>query len=318
MIPYEIHKILFKIGDRFAIFTWGVMFAIAWIFAGYFIYMNAKSNKDVDINKAMQFLLATFVGVLFGSRLFHYFGPWGYGSFYERIKLMFSPKGGWVAYGGIIFGLVFSYAYSKMKKINFLRYCDILAPAIPLGLFMGRFGCFLAGCCFGAETNVLWAIERFGTTIHPSQLYAAFAELIVFVIMLELARRHKAERRYDGYLVFSAILLYSIARFMTEFFRGDYGINVYHFGFTFSQLISIILVIFFGTMMLLNQGKSRGAVPKIDKDMKLSYLLVSGGGMLSIISLLFVNMDIEIMIAPFAFGLLILFRGLMAYTSSHN
>jgi len=36
---------------------------------------------------------------------------------------------------------------------------DILAPCVTLGLAIGRIGCFLNGCCYGAPANVPWAVQ---------------------------------------------------------------------------------------------------------------------------------------------------------------
>jgi phosphatidylglycerol:prolipoprotein diacylglycerol transferase len=36
---------------------------------------------------------------------------------------------------------------------------DIIAPCLMIGLGFGRVGCYLNGCCYGAQTNVSWAVE---------------------------------------------------------------------------------------------------------------------------------------------------------------
>jgi phosphatidylglycerol:prolipoprotein diacylglycerol transferase len=36
---------------------------------------------------------------------------------------------------------------------------DIIAPCLMIGLGFGRIGCYLNGCCYGAETSVPWAVQ---------------------------------------------------------------------------------------------------------------------------------------------------------------
>ena len=55
---------------------------------------------------------------------------------------------------------------------------------------IGRFGCLLAGCCYGRPSDVPWAITftdpvaaanvgtPLGIPLHPTQLYDAGAELL--------------------------------------------------------------------------------------------------------------------------------------------
>ncbi|MFC1734174.1 prolipoprotein diacylglyceryl transferase [candidate division KSB1 bacterium] len=286
MIPYETHRIITTIDDKFALFTWGLIFFIAWSICGYFVYRQAKRNRDMDVNTAMQLFLVGFVSVLLGARVFHFFGPWGHGTFLERLKDVFMPTGGWVAYGGIIFGIIFAYLYSKAKKISFLSYSNLLAPAIPLGIGLGRFGCFLSGCCHGAKTDLPWAVVRNGIHIHPSQLYHALGNMMVFVIMLELFRRHKSKSRYKGFLIFSVVLLYSIARFITEFFR-EYSAEVYSYGFTFSQIISLALIFVIAPIMFVKHKKIKDT--PIDKKTKKSYIIISIATILGILSTLFIS-----------------------------
>ncbi|MFQ3649341.1 MAG: prolipoprotein diacylglyceryl transferase family protein [Gemmataceae bacterium] len=61
--------------------------------------------------------------------------------------------GGIVLYGSVLGGLVgFFTAYFlfyRRKGLNILRFLDTIAPAIALGLVLGRMGCFLNGCCYG-------------------------------------------------------------------------------------------------------------------------------------------------------------------------
>jgi phosphatidylglycerol:prolipoprotein diacylglycerol transferase len=124
----------------------------------------------------------------------------------------------------------------------------VFAPGIALGHVVGRFGCLFAGCCYGRETSVPWAIKftdpfaaaNVGTPLnvplHPTQLYEAAAELVILIVLLTTERRN---RGFAGRTFWLYMLLYAISRFIIEFYRGDERGTVGMF--STSQFISILL-----------------------------------------------------------------------------
>jgi phosphatidylglycerol---prolipoprotein diacylglyceryl transferase len=125
----------------------------------------------------------------------------------------------------------------------------VFAPGIALGHVVGRLGCLLAGCCFGRQTTVPWAItfrnphayENVGTPLnvplHPTQLYEAGAELLILAFLLVLERRGRA---FPGRTFWSYMFLYGVSRFIIEFYRGDTRGMVG--ALSTSQFVSIIIV----------------------------------------------------------------------------
>ena len=126
---------------------------------------------------------------------------------------------------------------------------DLIAPGIALGHIVGRFGCLLAGCCYGRPTDIAWAITftdpvaaaNVGTPLqiplHPTQLYDAGAEALILTFLLVTERRG---RPFLGRTFWLYMLLYAISRFIIEIYRGDErGVVL---GMSTSQFVSIILV----------------------------------------------------------------------------
>jgi len=126
-----------------------------------------------------------------------------------------------------------------------LETCDVFAPGIAVGQAIGRLGCFSAGCCWGTETHVPWAVvfhnpESYrltgvplGIPLHPAQLYESFADaLIFFFLYWAIAKPHNAGAILGWYLA-----LYSTARFVIEFFR--YHEQGLHLGLSYTQWISL-------------------------------------------------------------------------------
>ncbi|MGH7461926.1 MAG: prolipoprotein diacylglyceryl transferase family protein, partial [Longimicrobiales bacterium] len=103
------------------------------------------------------------------------------------------------------------------------RYTDALAVALPAGFAIGRIGCFLAGCCAGAPTDLPWGVHYQGSAeaVHPTQLYEAAGGLLI-----ALAARHQLRTRRD-ILIPGVVLPYLALRFGLQFLRehnrGTFG-----------------------------------------------------------------------------------------------
>jgi len=169
-------------------------------------------------------------------------------------------RGGFVLYGGIIGGFLSATIFIIKKKMNFLKILDISAPVLALGVGIGRIGCFMAGCCFGNYTSSFLGISfpagspafkkhleiypdlmhnhTSSLTVIPTQLFSAGANFIIFLYLYFLLRKKK---KYNGQLFIQFLILYSIFRFIIEFFRGDDRGNLLFF--STSQWISIIVVV---------------------------------------------------------------------------
>lgn len=132
---------------------------------------------------------------------------------------------GFVVYGGIVGGIIASIVYCRVKKVSFLRYFDLTAPSIALAQGFGRIGCFLAGCCYGRETDSFIGIifhnsayAPNGIKLIPTQLISSAGDFLIALILLLFARK----ARDTGKVGALYLVLYSVGRFIIEFFRNDY------------------------------------------------------------------------------------------------
>jgi phosphatidylglycerol---prolipoprotein diacylglyceryl transferase len=144
---------------------------------------------------------------------------------------------------GSIFGLVAAYAYVQHRQIPLARIADAFAPGALVALAIFAFGQFLSGDAYGATTNVPWAIDLYGETRHPVQLYDAIAALVGFVIVWRLARRQMT----DGLIALFATAGYSATRVFVDAFRGDAAVLAG--GYRISQVIALIVLVFALWMM---------------------------------------------------------------------
>ncbi|MEW5855459.1 MAG: prolipoprotein diacylglyceryl transferase family protein [Myxococcota bacterium] len=147
---------------------------------------------------------------------------------------------GYVWYGGALALVPVALWFTRSRGIDRGKAADAGAPALALGVALGRLGCFLGGCCYGRPTDVPWGVHfphgeaaALGP-VHPTQLYeAAVGVLMVLYVIWRFPRR-----KVEGELLATVTVVYALQRFLTEFFRGDAERGI-HAGFGTSQLISI-------------------------------------------------------------------------------
>jgi phosphatidylglycerol:prolipoprotein diacylglycerol transferase len=133
-----------------------------------------------------------------------------------------------VFYGGLIGAIAAAVVLIRKKGIPFWTLVDAAAPCVALGQAIGRLGCFSAGCCWGREAHVPWAVtftnpiaERnvgvpLGIPLHPTQLYESVGTAILCVLLIKLERR-----RFPGETFARYLLGYAVLRGTIEIFRGD-------------------------------------------------------------------------------------------------
>jgi phosphatidylglycerol:prolipoprotein diacylglycerol transferase len=126
-------------------------------------------------------------------------------------------RGGMVWYGGMVLAAALILLYAWRARLRILALGDIVAPALLLGLGIGRIGCFFNGCCYGHPTDVPWACLHAGVPVHPTQLYETAACGIMAGALWWFWKR----RRADGQVLFLGTVGYGAWRFTNEILRGD-------------------------------------------------------------------------------------------------
>lgn len=180
-------------------------------------------------------------------------------------------RGGLSYYGGFLFAWGAALWYCRRYRLPLLRVADIAAPAMAMGLYVGRLGCWLSGCCFGAVTKMPWGVAFFPPgspafrhqletqmivpgewmrPVHPTQLYEAFGCVLAFGVLAHWLQRPKQPRA--GQVFGLWLVLYAGIRSFVEIFRADER-GVW-FGISTSQWLSLPLF-FLGLYLLVRSQK---------------------------------------------------------------
>lgn len=212
---------LFTIGP-FTVYGYGVMIALG-VLAAYFTAEYRAKKLKLQHEHVFYIVVWCVLGGFACAKILFWITEWrtvlsdpGY--------LLRTMGDGFVVYGGIIGGILTGYLYSRVKKLEFLKYFDLVMPSIALAQGFGRIGCLLAGCCYGKETEGPLAITFYDSgfapnhvALVPTQIYSSVLNFIHFGILLWIAKHKKA----DGHVGACYLIFYSAGRFILEFFRGD-------------------------------------------------------------------------------------------------
>lgn len=196
------------------------------------------------------------LGIIAGGRLGYVLQfPQKY--FFDPLSILKIWEGGLAFYGGLFGGIIFALIFLKLKKKDssvIWRIIDSVFLFLPLGIAVGRIGCFLINDHQGRETSlflgILWPD---GTIRHPMSLYYIISALILFLILNVL----KNKLSKPGQLFFAFLFLYPLFSFFLDFTRDD----PLFWGLGLNQWIS--LAIFFAAMIITVRRQSLSAIVKL-------------------------------------------------------
>lgn len=159
---------------------------------------------------------------------------------------------GGVFLGGFVAAMITAAVLLRRYKLRFLETTDVIAPSLALGHAIGRLGCLLAGCCWGAYCELPWAItyhhaegvHPLGTPLDiPVHPFPVYSMIFNFALYLGLAYLYKLQPQ-AGRVIATYLLIYGAGRFLLEFTRGDVARGFVLNGlFSTSQAISLSLIV---------------------------------------------------------------------------
>jgi phosphatidylglycerol:prolipoprotein diacylglycerol transferase len=196
--------------------------ALLWIARAYRLPLGAL----IDM------VIAVVIGGVIGARLGYAYNHWN--EFSAAPASLFSLwKGGLSFYGGFPPAFFAFLLVLRWRRLPFFAVSDLVCPVLPFSLGLVRIGCFLQGCCYGAPTEVPWAVTftSFESKVpspllhlhlHPTQLYEA---AFLFLLAAGLAFAQRRNRLPPGMLATFSIFAYAVYRLIADQYRGDIDRN---------------------------------------------------------------------------------------------
>lgn len=283
----DFDPIAFSVGPL-AVHWYGIMYLIAF---GAFWMLGERRRRQgrlpVGPTAFSDLAFYGMIGVIAGGRL-------GYMLFYGTADLIANPlslfriwEGGMSFHGGLIGVFVAMWLWSRKNGLHFFDVMDFVAPLVPIGLGVGRFGNFIGGELWGRHTDVAWgmifprAINTAGHTIeqlkamaaagqldnevrHPSQLYQMFLEgFVLFGVLYAVSMKPRPRYLVSGLFA----LLYGMFRFLVEFVREpDAQLGYLAWGWlTMGQLLSLPLIVL-GLVWIAMSRRAPTLAPRVVED----------------------------------------------------
>lgn len=270
------HPVLFSIGN-FEIRFYGLMYAISF-FIGLEIAKYLAKKKNIDEKLIENYAFFVMIFGLIGGRLYYVLFNLDY-YLKHPLEIPATWHGGMAIHGGILGGILGTYIYGKMKKINPFTLADIAAVPLMLGQSLGRFGNFMNGEIHGVpvftpfsvifnikpifykwydyylsldiidklkyKNLVPWGIifpesSPAGMEFPNIPLHPAMLYEMGLNFIAFLFLFYLAKKnKNSGYVMWNYIIIYSIIRIFVSFFRAE---DLMIMGIRAPHLISLILI----------------------------------------------------------------------------
>jgi phosphatidylglycerol:prolipoprotein diacylglycerol transferase len=254
---------LFQYGDFF-LPTYGVLVAAAFLFG---LLVTQRLARRAGINNELVVNLVVYCALagLLGAKLLMFAFDWDH--FRANPADMFSLstlRAAGVYQGGLVLAIATAFWYVRRHGLPWLQTFDVFAPGIAIGHGIGKLGCFAAGCCWGKECDLPWAVTfrnpdanaltgvPLRVSVHPAQLYELGAEALLFGFLYwRFGRPHKPGTIIGLYLVLSSVM-----RFGIEFTRFHEQALPFGLPFSITQWIAVVLALAGGAILISQRSTS--------------------------------------------------------------
>ncbi|NRS48078.1 prolipoprotein diacylglyceryl transferase [Brevibacillus sp. HB2.2] len=241
---------------------YGIIMGLAFFLGTYLARYNSK-RSGIDPDHVLNMVVLIIPAAIVCARLYYVTFEWQ--QYKDNPLDIFAVwQGGLAIHGGLIGGVLAGAWYIRKHKLPFLRLADIFMPSVILGQAIGRWGNFINQEAHGGPVSAEF-MEKFpafireqmfigGQYYHPTFLYESMWNLVVFAILMLMLYRFK---KFDGQVLFSYMILYSIGRFFIEGMRTDSLLIADTL--RVAQLVSLCLVAAGVILMLVFARKSKQA-----------------------------------------------------------
>ncbi len=240
MIEISVSPVAFAIGS-IEVKWYGIMIALAVLLLIAWMIWQVRRGAKLTYDEVLTGALVAIPSAVVFSRLLHVIDRWDY---YSQFPDQIVGFEGLTIYGAIIGGALGIWIYSRFSKFRFGYVMDTVTPVVPLAQALGRVGCLLNGCCYGAETDAFCGVvytnpdtaAPIGIAVHPTQAYEILFLLVVSAVIFKI----KGKLKVEGSLFLIYISLYALWRFAIGFLREG---TDFLFGLQQAQAVSLAVLI---------------------------------------------------------------------------
>jgi len=254
-VPFpDFDPVLVQLGP-FAI-RWYALAYVAGILLGWRYAVSMVRNPKLwayrappmSVDQIDDLILWVTLGVIVGGRLGHvlFYTPtliWT-----DPIEIVKVWNGGMSFHGGGLGVLLALTIFAWRNKLDLWRVGDLVAAAVPIGLFFGRIANFINGELWGRPTDLPWGVVFPGAgpeARHPSQLYEAALEGLLLFAVLRWATHGLKLTNRRGVVMGIFAAGYGLIRFSLEAVREpDAYLPDFPLGLTMGMMLSAPMIVF--------------------------------------------------------------------------
>jgi len=238
-ITINIDPVITHLGS-FSLRWYSLIIIVAVIAALYWSWREAR-RLGLNADAVTTLALWGIPGGIIGSRLVHVVDNWDYYS--QNLGKIIGGEGQAI-YGAVLGGALAAWIGSRVHRIPFAKFADVMAPGVIIAQAIGRLANIINGDATGKATDLPWAFTYtnantyapIGVSTHPSPVYEIIWDLIVLGIVLRL----RGKLRPDGALFVFYLALYSVGRFFVTFTRVNIE-SSWFFGLVQAQIIALVV-----------------------------------------------------------------------------
>lgn len=230
----------------FKIETYYVFWGVALCLMVLWTRKRAVGIYGIGFADASDILLWVICGVFVGATIGGYFDHWSRYSESPRDILYFWNSGLSSGPGFIGGGLAGLYKIRRLG-VSLENFAESASLPCAFMIFIGRFGCFFAGCCLGVATDSALGVKFPFSNVYryPTQLFESLAGLLIGLLLFAAEKKMKRtpEEAAKGALLWPLFLMfYGSYRVLFDFLRdGDriFGLRVGQYTGVIAALVGI-------------------------------------------------------------------------------
>ena len=216
---------------------YGLVYVIGFLLI-LFILNKQREKLKLSKDDVYDYLFYLIIFTILGARLFEilFYEPLFY--FSNPLQMLMIWKGGLSFHGALSGVVIWTYIFTRKKRLHFYDISDIIVIPVAFMLFLGRIANFINGELVGKITNLSWAVKFQGYEgfRHPTQIYESLKNLLIFFVLSFLKNKNLKK----GTLTWLFVFMYGTLRFFIEFLKEQ---TSFIFGIPVTQVLSSVMIV---------------------------------------------------------------------------